>query len=165
MPIQIPHITTLQMEATGLNFPVMLVATYKNTELQAEWLLLLIWIWEVTSSNLDLEMDILIEGFRGFPKFFQENAGIVPWIRPRPLSTTSFPIHYSSYHSTIHNLRYWQGRKLQISKVKKTVSLWRVSLALLAWYSYLLILSAKILTKKLNSPIRGITDWMSWSQI
>jgi hypothetical protein len=34
------------------------------------------------------------EDFRGFPQCFQINARIVHEIRPRPLPSTSFPIHY-----------------------------------------------------------------------
>jgi hypothetical protein len=38
---------------------------------------------------------ILTEVFRGFPQSLQENSRIVPYIRPWPLPSTTFPIHYS----------------------------------------------------------------------
>jgi hypothetical protein len=35
------------------------------------------------------------EAFRGFLQSLQANALIVPYTRPRPLPSTSFPIYYS----------------------------------------------------------------------
>jgi hypothetical protein len=67
---------------------------------------------------------ILTEFFRGISQSLHANAGIVglPQIRPRPLSSASFPIHYSliilsfdpfqfiihlpSFHSTLHSLSH-----------------------------------------------------------
>jgi hypothetical protein len=50
---------------------------------------------------------IVIGVHHGSPRFHQENTGIVPQIRPRPLPSTSFPIHYSqsSYYWTLRDLR------------------------------------------------------------
>lgn len=46
----------------------------------------------------------------GFPQSLQTNATIAPLIRPQPLPSTFFPVHYSiiKYHSTSHNLSYGQ---------------------------------------------------------
>lgn len=46
-----------------------------------------------------------------FPRSLQADAGMLPQIRPRPLPSTSFPIHYYglSYHSTLYELSYWQS--------------------------------------------------------
>jgi hypothetical protein len=77
MLIDIPLIGTLQMKATGLSFPVMLITTYRGTKLHGESLSHLICIWEVTYSNLVPGTVIFLEGLRGFPKFLQENSGIV----------------------------------------------------------------------------------------
>jgi hypothetical protein len=60
-----------------------------------EWLITLLRSWEAPGSNLSLETGYPDLGFCGFPQFLQVNAGIVPKIRPRPLLSTSFPIHNS----------------------------------------------------------------------
>jgi hypothetical protein len=38
---------------------------------------------------------MLPEVFRGFPQSLQANARIVPQIKPWPLPSTAFPVHYS----------------------------------------------------------------------
>jgi hypothetical protein len=87
-------VSSLYLHAQPLNFVV-------------EWLALLLCIREVPGSNLGPET-----GYPdwGFPQSFQANTEIVPFIRPRPLSSTSFSIHYSlsSSHSTLYSLRYWK---------------------------------------------------------
>jgi hypothetical protein len=65
----------------------------KNTpNVVIEWLVLLLRIWKVTGSNIASESWLR---FCGFPQSFQANARIVPEMRPRPLPSISFPIHYS----------------------------------------------------------------------
>jgi hypothetical protein len=50
-----------------------------------EWLGLQFRIWEVPGSNLARKPALMTDMFRGFSHSFQENIGIVPKIRPRPL--------------------------------------------------------------------------------
>jgi hypothetical protein len=49
----------------------------------------------VPGSNLSPESGFLTEVYRGFPQSLQANAGMVPQVRPWPLSSISFPIHCS----------------------------------------------------------------------
>jgi hypothetical protein len=56
------------------------------------WLTILLRMWEVLVSNLSPETDSTGD----FTQSLQENSVIVSQIRPRPLSSTSFPIHHSS---------------------------------------------------------------------
>jgi hypothetical protein len=65
-----------------------------------EWLALLLRVREVLGSNLTRRSGIVTKVFRDFPQPLQENAGIVPLIRPLPLPSTSFQINRSSFHST-----------------------------------------------------------------
>jgi hypothetical protein len=73
-----------------------------------EWLIFLLRMQEVQGSNLS--PDILIEGFDGFPQFFQSNAGIVPYSRIRTLLSNPFQfvIHLPQeyLHSTLYSLTY-----------------------------------------------------------
>jgi len=45
----------------------------------------------------------------GFPQYLQENFKIVPQIRPQPIPSTSFLIHYSLpfHHFTLCSMNYW----------------------------------------------------------
>jgi hypothetical protein len=51
---------------------------------------------------------ILSEVFRGFPQSLQKNCGRIPLIRPWPLPSSSFPVHYFlfSNHSTLYSSSY-----------------------------------------------------------
>jgi hypothetical protein len=47
----------------------------------AEWLTLLLHVWDVQGSNLDSDTGLSWQDFREFPHTLQANAG-TPWIRP-----------------------------------------------------------------------------------
>jgi hypothetical protein len=78
---------------------------YLGPNVVAEWLALLFRIREVLGSNLDPGPAILTEVFRGLCQFLQANDGIVG-ISPRPLSSTSFTIHYSLIILSFDSLSY-----------------------------------------------------------
>jgi len=67
-----------------------LVAYANSTTVMVEWLTLLFRIWEVPGSDFGYP-----ELFSGFTQSLQANVGIIPQIKPRPLSSTSFPMHLS----------------------------------------------------------------------
>jgi hypothetical protein len=50
--------------------------------------LLLACIREILGFIFGRDTDYLTEGFGGFSQFLQENAGLIPKIRPRPLTST-----------------------------------------------------------------------------
>jgi hypothetical protein len=55
---------------------------------------------------------IVTEAFRSFAQFLQANSGIAPLIRPRPLTSTTFPIgHPSAYHPSIQRCIVWLTEK------------------------------------------------------
>jgi hypothetical protein len=70
---------------------------------------LLICIWVMFGLNLSWDIDWL--RFLSLPQSLQENARILSWIRPRPLPSTTFPIHHSLItlsFDAIYNLSYWR---------------------------------------------------------
>jgi hypothetical protein len=73
----------------------------------AEGLTLELRIREIQGSNLGQETRSP-EFLRSFPQFVQASAGIVPKIRPIPLTSTSFPLHHSlsPLNSTLYNLSH-----------------------------------------------------------
>jgi hypothetical protein len=66
---------------------------------------------EVSGSNLNPEPDSPDWEFSRFPQYLQANFGIVPWIRPRPLPSTSFPTRHSTLEVYIQN--YWMYREIK----------------------------------------------------
>jgi hypothetical protein len=76
-----------------------------------EWLALLLRIREFPGQISARRPATLTEFFRGCPQSLQANSGIAPSIRPRPLPSISYPIHYSlsSSHSMLR-LSYWKRR-------------------------------------------------------
>jgi hypothetical protein len=88
------------------------VYTIQNaSNVEVEWLTLLLRIREVPVSNLGLENGYPDWGYSCFRQSLQANARMVPKIRPWPLPSTSIPIHYSHIipHSTLYSLRYWES--------------------------------------------------------
>jgi hypothetical protein len=75
------------------------VITHVSVKLQllnvvVKWLTLLLRSWEVLNSNLGLETSYLGTDFHGFPQSLQVNSGKIPYIRPCPLASKSFPVHH-----------------------------------------------------------------------
>jgi hypothetical protein len=59
-----------------------------------EWVILLLGVTEVSSSNLGPETSHL-KILHALPRSLEENTGVIPQIRPRTLPSTSFSIHCS----------------------------------------------------------------------
>ena len=59
------------------------------------WVALLLRIWDITSSVLDLATGNMTEVYHGFPLSLQANSGIVSCTGAQLVLSTCFPIHYS----------------------------------------------------------------------
>ena len=57
------------------------------------WVSPLVCLWDVTSSNLSLQISCIDRGICDFPQNHQANARIAPDIRLQPLTATSCPVH------------------------------------------------------------------------
>lgn len=67
---------------------------YELPKDKAKWLAVLLRILEVLGSNLDQRDRLLWQVFCDFPQSIQENAEIIPLIRPRPLSPNPLVSNY-----------------------------------------------------------------------
>jgi hypothetical protein len=74
------------------------VRMYLSKDMQAnvavEYMVLLLCIQEVLGSDSTWKLTIVTESFQGFSYSLQETARIASQIKPPPLLSTSFPIHY-----------------------------------------------------------------------
>jgi hypothetical protein len=61
------------------------------------------------------------QNFRAFPESLQANAGMIPYIRPRPLLFTSFPVHPFTRRYIVCVTEKALLNKLQINRMVKGV--------------------------------------------
>jgi hypothetical protein len=86
------HTNEICKEVTDILYIATLTTWAMRPIKLAQAVMFLTCILEVPGSSLGEIFTILIEARLDFPHYLTENAGMIPQIRPRPFSPTSFPI-------------------------------------------------------------------------